>query len=152
MRHILAVGVFSVLSLCVSSAAEDPFNGDWKADQSKVKAPHKGPVTQSLHIESNATSVLIVRKAIDAGVPVQWKIQAGLDGNLVGVLGSPEMDSVRCWRSDPRTILVKMFLQSSNTAYWTAEVAKNGKTLKVTSTVFDSADKEVNTVEWFEKQ
>ena len=153
MRYILALFVLSVASLAVCQAAEDPFNGDWRPSQSKAKSPPDGSMTQSLHIESNETGVFIVHKRTSAaGAPMQFVVRAAFAGEYTTIQNSPEMDYVRCWRSGPRTILVKLFNRSVVTGFWAAEVAKNGRSLKVTTTTFDADGKESNTVNWFDKE
>ena len=153
MRYILALLILSVASLSVCQAAEDPFNGNWRLSQSKVKSPPDGSVTQSLHIESDETGVVIMHKGTNAaGEPMQLAVRTGFAGELTTIRNSPEVDYVRCWRPAPRTILVKLFNRSIATGFWTAEVAKNGRALKVTSTTFDAAGKESNTVSWYDKE
>ena len=153
MRCILVLFALSVASLSVCQAAEDPFNGDWRPSQSKAKSPSDGSMTQSLHIESNETGVSIVHKRTSAaGAPMQFVVKAAFAGEYTTIQNSPEMDYVRCWRSGPRNILVKLFNRSAVIGFWAAEVAKNGKALKVTTTTFDADGKEINTVSWFDKE
>ena len=59
---------------------------------------------------------------------------------------------MRCWRSDARTILMKLFREAVVVGYWTAEASKNGKSLKVTSIALDSTGKEDKTIDLFERQ
>jgi hypothetical protein len=151
VRRIFAIILFS-LALSGVVLAEDLFNGDWKLVPSKAKAP-PGPVTQFLRIKCDEASIAIMHRGIGAnGQPVQWELKADLDGKLSGVVGVPGTDSVRCWRTDPRTMLIKIFQNTLNTGFWTAEVSRNGKSLKITSTAFDAAGKEHNTIDWFDKQ
>jgi hypothetical protein len=153
MRRSLALFVLGVplVSLCL--AAEDPFNGDWRLSQSKAKSSPNGSVTQSLHIESDETGVVIIHKGTSAaGEPMQFAIKADVSGEFTNVRDSPGLEYVRCWRSGPRTILVKLFNRSVNIGFWTAEVAKNGRALKVTFTTFNANGKESNTVNWFDKE
>ena len=153
MRYILALFVLSVASLSVCQAAEDPFNGDWRPSQSKAKSTPDGSMTQPLHIESNETGVFIVHKRTSAaGAPMRFVVKAAFAGEYTTIQNSPEMDYVRCWRSSPRAILVKLFNRSIVTGFWGAEVAKNGRSLKVTTTTFDADGKESNTVSWFDKE
>ena len=58
---------------------------------------------------------------------------------------------VRCWFSDPHTILLKLMRDSATTAWETLEVSKNGKTLKLTYTVVDDKGKETKTITYFDK-
>jgi hypothetical protein len=86
-----------------------------------------------------------------AGEPVQWEIKTDFSGNLTGVLDVTGIDAVRCWRSEPRIILMKLFDRAVSIGFWTAEVSRNGKALKVTSTAFDATGKEMNSIDWFDK-
>ena len=144
MRHWIIA-----LALCVSagSAAEDPFSGDWKLEQTKTKTPAK-----FLHIEADDTHLNVLHKGVDAGGrSVQWWIKADFNGPLAGVLNSPEMDAVQCLRSDPHTILLKLSRAAVTIGWRTLEVSKNGRSLKVT-TALDAGGKESKTVETFTKQ
>jgi hypothetical protein len=153
MGRLLSIFVISCSLCCSGFAFDDPLNGDWKLVPSKAKAVAKGPVTQFLHIESDQAKLVIVHKGVSpSGEPRQWEIKGDFGGNLIGVLGAPEIDSVRCWRSDARTIMLKLFRDAVAVGYWTAEVSKNGKSLKVTSIALDSAGKEDKTIDQFDRQ
>jgi hypothetical protein len=96
---------------------------------------------------------VIVHKGLGpAGGPVQWEIRGGYGGNQIGILDAPEIDSARCWRSHARSILLKLYRKAEAVGYWAAEVSKNGKSLKVTSTTLDRAGKEDKTIDLFERQ
>lgn len=145
--------VLCLASPVVTSAAEDPFNGKWKVDESRSKLPANAPRTQALRLEVDEKQLQIDYQGVDGnGRPAEWKIRADFGGNLSGVLGTPEMDAVRCWRSDERTILVKMSRGAETIGWETLEVAKNGKTLKLTHAVTDAKGKETKSVSTFEKQ
>jgi hypothetical protein len=153
MRRILSLLVVSCSLSSAAFAFEDPLSGDWTLVPSKARAVAKGPATQFLHIESDEAKFAIVHKGVNAaGEPRQWEIKGDFGGNLIGVLGGPDIDSVRCWRSDARTILLKLFRDAVAVGYWTAEVSKNGKSLKVTSIALDAAGKENKTIELFDRQ
>ncbi len=149
--RILAVFALSA-SLPSLSAATDPFSGDWKRVQTKVKIPPRGPVTQFLHIEIDEVKVVIGHKGTSgAGEPVQWEIKTDFSGKLTGIVDVTGIEAVRCWHSDPRIILMKLFDHAVSIGFWTAEVSRNGKALKVTSTAFDATGKETNSIDWFDK-
>ncbi len=153
MGRLFSVLVISCSLGCAGFALEDPVSGDWKLVPSKAKPVVKRPVTQFLHIESDEAKLVIVHKGVNpAGESQQWEIKGDFGGNLIGVLAAPEIDSVRCWRSDARTILLKLFRDAVAVGYWTAEVSKNGKNLKVTSIALDSAGKEDKTIDQFDRQ
>ncbi len=46
---------------------------------------------------------------------------------------------------------MKLFDHAVSIGFWTAEVSRNGKALKVTSTAFDATGKEMNSIDWFDK-
>jgi len=97
-----------------------------------------------------APNIAIVRRGVNAkGEPAEWAIHADLEGKLFGVINTPDMDGVRCWLSDPHTILLKLMRDSATTAWETLEVSKNGKTLKLTYTVVDDKGKETKTITYF---
>jgi hypothetical protein len=151
MGRLLSIVVISCVAVCAGFASEDPLNGDWKL-ASKPRAAAKGSTTHSLHIESDETKVLVVHKGINAaGQSAQWEIRGDF-GKQIGILDTREVDAVRCWRSDARTILMKLFREAVAVGYWTAEASKNGKSLKVTSIALDSTGKEDKTIDLFERQ
>jgi hypothetical protein len=151
MGRPLSLIVMSSYLVCAALAFEDPLSGDWKLVPSKTRPAAKG--TQFVHIECDEARLVIVQKGTGpAGEPVQWEIKGSFGGNPIGILDAPEIDSVRCWRSDARTILLKLFRKAEAVGFWTAEVSKNGKSLKVTSTTLNSAGKEDKTIDLFERQ
>ena len=149
----LSLSLISGALIPCAYAADDPFNGDWKLSQTKARSAVKGPVTQLLHIESDETSLLVAHKGTDpAGEPLQWRLKTDYSGNPNGILNAPQIDSVRCWRTAPRIITIQLFREGVSTGYWAAEVSKNGKTLKVTTTTYDAAGKETAVVDMFDRQ
>ena len=147
-----------IIPLCLALAtatfaADDPFAGTWKLSDVKSKTEQGGARVQALQIESASPEMKIVYKGIDAkGQPVEWKVPADFSGNFIGVIGAPDMDSVRCFRSDERTILLKMSRGGETLGWETLEVAKNGKSLRLTHALTDAKGKETKTVSSFEKQ
>jgi hypothetical protein len=153
MRSLLALLVIGSLLVSAAFAFEDPLSGDWKLLPSKARPAAKGPTTQFLRIESDEARVVIVHKGISAsGEPMQWEVRGDFSGKVNGVFNAPGIDSVRCWHSDARTILLKLFRDGVAVGYWTAEVAKNGKSVKVTSIALDSVGKENKTIDLFDRQ
>jgi hypothetical protein len=150
MRPNLAIAAV-ILTLVSHAAAPDPLNGDWKL--SAKAHPGKGPLTDFLHIELDDSRVVVLHKGIDGkGQPLQWTIRADCTGQLSGVVDTPGVNMVRCWHSDSHTLLMKLFRDTVATGYWNAEVARNGRSLKVTSTALDEAGRETKAVDLFEKQ
>ena len=144
-----------VLLFCLTlfSAGVDPFTGTWKLDESKVKPAANALALQSLRIDADQSRVTIFYQGTgDKGAPREWKVAADFGGNDSGVLGSQEFDSVKCWRPDPHTILLKLSRQAQSVGWETLEAQKNGKTLRVTRAVPDANGKEVKTILWFDKQ
>jgi hypothetical protein len=149
--------IFAVLLcptlLAGSVGARSPFTGKWKLDETKLKPQPNAARTQFLQIDVAASNIAIIHQGVNAkGEPSEWAIHADIDGKLYGVLNSPDMDGVRCWLSDPHTILLKFMRDSATTAWETAEISKNGKTLKVTYTVVDDQGKETKSIAWFDRQ
>jgi hypothetical protein len=135
------------------AVAQDPFAGKWKLDETKAKAPPNGVRVESLRIEADPKRVTFFYQGTDdKGKPFEWKVAADIGGSDSGVLGSPEFDSVKCWRPDSHTILLKLSLQAQPVGWDTAELMKNGKSLRVTRTTTDGSGKEVKSMLWFEKQ
>jgi len=141
--------VVFVLLGAVAPAAESPFTGTWKANESRGK----GARVVAMRIEVDDTELRIDYESIGAeGKRVQSKLRASFGGNLNGVIGSPEMDAVRCWRSDEHTILIKMSRGADTVGWQTLEVPKNGRTLRFTHALVDARGKESKTVTSFERQ
>jgi hypothetical protein len=137
----------------VCPAAEDVFTGVWRPDESKVKLTPGASQVRSLRIGTDATQVTITYQGTDFnGQPNEWSIRASYGGNLSGVLGCPEMDAVRCWRSTDRSILLKMSRNAETVGWETLEVGKNGKTLRLTHASVDPQGKETKTIVTLDKQ
>jgi hypothetical protein len=133
-------------------AADDPFTGTWKLDVNKTKtAPAATPPV--IHIEAGTAGMVLVENRPNANRgPYDLKIRTDFGGKVTGVIDSPEVDALKCWRSDSHTILME-FLCGGTTFEWqTLEVSKNGKTLKVTLTLPDANGKETKYVAFYEKQ
>jgi|SRR5271157_1244235 len=153
MRALILAALLALPLPAASVAAEDPFTGRWKLDETKVRNQPETPRTQFLSIEVAGARITITHQGVDAkGAPVEWAIHADLEGKLFGVIDSPDTDFVRCWRSDPHTLLLKIIRNSSTARWETAELSKNGKSLKVTQTTLDAKGKETKSVLWFDKQ
>ena len=65
------------------------------------------------------------------------------------MIGNPDIDAIQCWRSDARSLMLKLLREATVREWRTAEVAKNGQTLRVTSTVEDEKGKEAKSVAVF---
>jgi len=81
-----------------------------------------------------------------------WTVQASVGGNVNGVIGVPGFDAVRCWRTDARTVLLKLSREAEMIGWETLEVSKDGKSLKLTQAKLDATGKETTTVSVFSKE
>ena len=132
-------------------AAADPFTGTWKLDLTKTKTP-PAVTPPVIRIEAGTTGMVLVEHRPNANRgPYDLTVRADFGGKVTGVIDSPGVDALKCWRSDSHTILLD-FLCSGITFEWQSiEVSKNGKTLKVTWTLPDHG-KETRYAAFYEKQ
>jgi hypothetical protein len=149
-RSLLLATLLTVPFCCF--AAADPFTGTWKLDTTRTKT---SPVTAPpvIRIEAEAAGMAFIQHRPNANrEPYDLKLRTEFDGKVTGVIDSPEVDALKCWRSDSHTILMQ-FLRGGTSFEWqTLEVSKNGKTLKVTWTLPDANGKETKSAAFYEKQ
>lgn len=128
----------------------DLFTGTWRVDAAKSKVHTAEISNQLLHIETTAEDFDMTRS--NDGSPPDLTVHARFGGDVFGVINSNEVDAVKCWRNDARTISVQFF-KSGATAEWvTLEVSKDGKVLKWTTSITDAKGKETKSSLVFEKQ
>ena len=152
VRYLVRLLTSVVLLPTLVLGGDDPFDGDWKLDAAKAAASKVHEI-QSLHVEVNPTNLLMVRKWVSAGgEPAQSEIRARVDGSVSGVLDTPGIDSVRCWRAGARSLMLKLFEGGVAVGVWSAEVSKNGKVLKITFSTYDVSGKSTERTEFFERQ
>ena len=157
--RLLATGTFLFIAMLVclpfgSFGASDPFNGSWKLNLTKSKLRPPFPVSQILQIEINGQNFKAAIERTDAGgKPSRLIVNATFGGNAFGILDSPEVDFVKIWRPDERTILAKWVKSSTTVRIDKFEVSRNTRTLKVTSE-FTAADErpEATAMALFERQ
>jgi hypothetical protein len=142
--------LFVFLSVTLAKSG-DPLNGRWLLDQSKAKVT--GKHLQSVEIEADESRFKALYQGVDDnGQPEKWTIQATIGGNLSGVLDVPWLDAVRCWRSDARTVLLKLSRSAETIGWETLELSKDGKTLRLTHAVLDAKGKENKTITVFARE
>jgi len=143
-----------LLSTCTAAgAAADPLSGEWLADAVHAAQRPVGLRITTLRIEADGVRIVIAERGTGpGGAPYSFKLTADCDGRVNGIVGSDETDAAQCWRSDSRTFTLKLLREASPREWRSAELAKNGKTLRVTSTVTDASGKEEKSVAVFVKQ
>ena len=150
VRSLILATLLTIPLSCF--AADDPFTGSWKLDPARTKSvPAATPTV--IRIEAGTGSMVFVEHRPKATrEPYDLTVRADFGGKVAGVMDSPEIDAAKCWRSDSRTILIE-FLSGGATFEWqTAEVSKNGKTLKITISLPDANGKEIKSAAFYEKQ
>jgi len=106
--------------------------------------------TETLRLNVDGVRIIVLEAGTGRdGAKYSLKFNADCDGKINGILGHPEIDAVQCWRSDTRTLVLKLLREASAREWRTAEVAKNGQTLRITSTVEDANGKEEKSVAVF---
>ena len=127
----------------VAVAATDPLAGEWVANATRAGQRFAGMRTETLRIDVEGVRITILEAGTGRdGGKYSLKFSADCDGKVNGILGNPDIDSVQCWRSDSRTLVLKLIREASAREWRTAELAKNGQTLRITSTVEDANGKE----------
>ena len=151
MRFVrLAILLFAVV--LPSHSANDPFTATWKLDVSKSKFRAEPPKESTLTIQANDDELTLVRELLrQSGPAPKLTISANFGGKLYGVINSPEVDAVKCWRKDKRTIMLQLLQSGATVSWWTVEVSKDGKSLKLTSSTSDAKGKETQFSETFDR-
>ena len=146
--RLLPVLLLAASAIPVSAA--DLFNGKWRLEnKAKLTRPH----IQSIEIETTESDARFIYQSVDAdGQAMQWQIRTSIGGNLSGVIDVPWLDAVRCWRSDYRTVLIKLFRDAANIGWDSMEVSKDGKSLRLTHAILDDKGKEIKTITSFLKE
>ena len=131
----------------VAGAASDSFTGDWTADTAHAPQRPVGLRIATLHIEAEGSRLVIVETGTTPdGVTYSLSFNADCNGRVNGIADSPQMNAAQCWRNDPRTVVFKLIRDAAPIEWRTAEVAKNGQTMRISTTVTDSAGKETKSV------
>jgi hypothetical protein len=130
-----------------AGAANDSLSGDWTADTAHAPQRPVGLRITTLHIEATGNRLAIVENGATAdGAPYSLTFNADCDGRVNGIADSPQINAAQCWRNDPRTVVFKLIRDATPIEWRTAEVAKNGQTMRITTTVTDSSGKETKSV------
>jgi hypothetical protein len=130
-----------------SIAAADSLTGNWTADTAHAPQRPVGLHIATLHIESDGNRLVIAENgATPEGTPYDLAFTATCDGSVNGIIENKLIDAAQCWRNDPRTVVFKLIREATPREWRTAEVAKNGQTMRITTTVVDSSGKEVKSV------
>jgi hypothetical protein len=141
-----------VLSLILPSllVAADPLTGNWVADPARAADRPVGLRSAALLLEVEGVRLTLAESGTRPdGASYSLKITADCDGKVNGVMGNPDIDAVQCWRNDSRSLMFKLLREATVREWRTAEVAKNGQTLRMTSTVEDEKGKEAKSVAMF---
>ena len=134
-------------------ATDDLFTGTWKLDSSRMRTQSAAARAPILHIDAEpAGMTLSEQRTSPAGEKYDFALHAEFGGKINGVISSPEIDAVKCWRSDSHKIVIEFFNGGSVLEWWTAEVSKGGKALKITSTATGADGKEISASFLYEKQ
>jgi hypothetical protein len=136
-----------------AAAPGDAFIGDWVADTAHAPPHPVGMRIASLHIEGAGDELTVVESgATPDGTPYSLKFTANCDGRVSGIGSSPQANATQCWRNDPRTVVFKLIQNGTPVEWRTAEAAKNGQTLRITTTQTDARGKETKSVAVFLKK
>jgi hypothetical protein len=134
-------------------AAADPLTGNWSVDPARVSQRPVGLRIQSLRIVAEGNRLAMEESGeLPGGGAYTFALTADCDGRINGVADQPQVDAVQCWRGDPRGFLLKLIRGAAPIEWRTAEVAKNGQSLRVTTTVSDEKGKEEKTTALFVKK
>jgi hypothetical protein len=152
----MRIPIWVVLFLALTAhclASGDPFTGKWKFDPGRSKLQTVPPKSESLTIQADGNEITLHRERSNAqGELSKLSLFGRFGGEVFGILDSDEVDALRCWRSDKRTVLFQL-LKSVVTVQWlTAELSKDGKALKLTETIIDTNGREIQSIWHFDRQ
>lgn len=151
----IVVAALCAIALGVGTAAQtaDPIVGTWKLDV--AKSTYKpGPTPKS------ATAVITavgdgIKVAVDAAMPdgtaMKWGYTSARDGKEVPVTGHPAYDAANVTKTSPTEGTIAYSKAGKPVATAKTAVAKDGKTMTVTTTGTDAKGQAINIMAVFTK-
>ena len=67
-------------------------------------------------------------------------------------MDSSDVDALKCWRRDNRTVLFQLFKSGKEVKWLTAELSKDGKALRLVETATDANGRETQSTWYFVRQ
>jgi hypothetical protein len=141
--------IFAVaLGVATSAQAADPLLGTWRLDVAKsTYKPGPAPKSTTVVIDAAGEGIKVAVDSVMAdGTPMKWGYTSARDGKDAPVTGHPGYDSANVTKTSPTdgTIVYRKSGKVIATAKTT--IAKDGKTLTVTTTGTDSKGQAINNV------
>ena len=155
MSKRLRVAVSLLFVLCVAAwAADDPLVGTWKLNAAKSKySPGPAPKSQTLMFGAQGDGLNIMAHTTNAdGSTQNLEYTAKPDGKEYPIKGDPDRDSTTMKRIDAYTTEVAGKKAGKPTITFRRVVAKDGKTLTITSSGTNGKGQKVNNVAVYDKQ
>ena len=144
-----------VLAVAIAGAeASEPdlFSGDWIPEPNRAQRG-VGMRPETIKIQAQGERVSLAETGTrSSGEQYSFSFVADCDGRINGIMGSPVVDAVQCWRKDARTLVIKLVRVTAPVEWRTAEVAKNGQNLKITTTVTNAQGKDEKSSATFVKK
>jgi hypothetical protein len=155
--RMLVVGTLLTLAVPAAIAAAqagDPAIGTWVLNAAKsTYSPGPGPKSGTRTYVATDKGWTFSSKGIDAeGKPTSSTFTAKFDGKYTPITGSAAVDSILVTRVDANTAKATHKKGDKIVLHVTRVIAKDGKTMTVTTTGTDAAGKPSKNVEVFDKK
>ena|SRR5687767_12479390 len=155
LKGMALTAVFAMALGAISGAqTTDPVVGTWRLDVAKsTYKPGPAPKSATVVIDAVGKGIKVAVNAVMAdGTPMKWDYTSARDGKDVPVAGNPNYDTANVTQSSPTE--GKIVYKKAGKVVMTNEtsVAKDGKSMTVTSKGTDSKGQAVNNVAIYTKQ
>ena len=155
-RHAAALAAVAMgaLALGVAIAAQtDPIVGTWKLDVAKsTYKPGPAPKSATVVIDAAGKGIKVAVDAVTADGPMKWGYSSNRDGKDSPVTGNPAYDSANATQTSPHEGTIVYKKGGKTIATVKTSVAKDGKTMTVTTDGTDAKGQAMHNVAHYTKQ
>ncbi len=156
-RQLTGMAVAAVFSMALGVAtmaqATDPLVGTWKVDLAKsTYKPGPPPKSATVVIDAVGEGIKVAVDAVMGdGTAMKWGYTSARDGKEGPVTGNPNYDMANVKKTSPTESTIVYSKGGKPVATTKTAVAKDGKTMTVTTTGTDSKGQAINNVVVFTK-
>ncbi|HET7217030.1 MAG TPA: hypothetical protein VFJ02_03245 [Vicinamibacterales bacterium] len=157
VRPLVGVAVTAICALALAivagAQAPDPIVGTWKMDVAKsTYKPGPPPKSATVVITAEGKSIKVAVDAEMPSGPMKWGYTSARDGKDVPVTGNPNYDTANATQTNPHEGTIVYKKDGKTVATTKTSVAKDGKTLTVTSDGTDAKGQAFHNVSHYTKQ
>lgn len=157
-RQLTATALAAVYAMALGVAtgaqATDPLVGTWTLDVAKsTYKPGPAPKSATVIIDAVGKGIKVaVDAAMGDGTAMKWGYTSARDGKDVPVTGNPSFDTANVTPTSPTEGTIVYKKGGKAVATTKTSVAKDGKTMTVTTTGTDPKGQAMNNVAVYTKQ